>query len=42
MQGYYKEAKKLKKMVKTMEESERGKHVLHEKEKFMNRSFLLV
>ena len=42
MQGYYKEAKKLKKMLKPMEESERGKHVLQEKEKFMNRSSLLV
>jgi hypothetical protein len=28
MQGYYKEAKKLKKKVKVLEENERGKHEL--------------
>jgi hypothetical protein len=42
MQGYYKEAKKLKKKVKLLEESEREKHDLQEKEKFINRSQLLV
>jgi hypothetical protein len=42
MQGYYKEAKMLKKKVKMMEEGERSKHELIEKEKFINRSSLLI
>ena len=38
MQGYYKDAKKLKKKVKQLEEDEREKHELMSKEKFINRS----
>ena len=42
MQGFYKEAKKLRKKVKGLEEGEREKHELQAKEKFINRSQLLV
>ena len=42
MQGYYKDAKKLRKKLKVLEEGEREKHELQSKEKFINRSQLLV
>jgi hypothetical protein len=38
LQGYYKDAKKLRKKVKVLEEGEREKHELQSKEKFINRS----
>lgn len=41
-QGYYKEAKQLKKKVKVLESGEREKHDLLSKEKYLNRSQLLV
>ena len=42
MQGMYKEAKALKKKVRQLEEHERDKHDVLIKEKFVNRSQLLV
>lgn len=42
MQGFYKEAKALKKKVKQLEEYEKDKHDTQIKEKFVNRSQLLV
>lgn len=42
LQGFYKEAKKIKKKVRELEESEKERHVLAAKEKFLNRSQLLV
>ena len=38
LQGFYKEAKKLRKKLKLLEEGEREKHDLVSKEKFINRS----
>ena len=38
LQGFYKEAKKIKKKVRELEEGERERHVLAVKEKFLNRS----
>ncbi len=42
LQGFYKEAKKLRKVVKGLEAQEREKHENVAKEKFINRSQLLV
>lgn len=42
LQGQYKEAKSLKKKVKLLIEQEREKHDLLTKEKFINRSQLLI
>jgi len=38
LQGYYKEAKKLRKKIRAMEEGEKEKHQMANKEKFINRS----
>lgn len=38
LQGFYKEAKKVRKQVKALEEGEKERHVLAAKEKFLNRS----
>ena len=42
MQGFYKEAKQVKRKVKELAEEEREKHQFASKEKFLNRSSLLV
>lgn len=42
LQGFYKEAKSLKKRVKALVGNEKGKHEVTIKEKFVNRSQLLV
>ena len=42
LQGFYKEAKALKKRVKALEGNEKGTHEVIIKEKFVNRSQLLV
>jgi len=42
LQGFYKEAKALKKRVRALEGNEKGKHEVTIKEKFVNRSQLLV
>ena len=42
LQGFYKEAKKIRKMVRALEDSEKEKHETASKEKFIKRSKLLV